>query len=132
MENFTNISVYRNLYLRILRIDNYATAYVLPIFISQSVIGNSFVCWIMLKSSKLKSIIWPHIRIYYFCFAFGDMNLVLSYYLSKYLGMICIDTLDKFKMSVAPELIYWLIRNNMSSFQTNTPKGELIHKVGEG
>ncbi len=83
--NQTGLEIWKNLVFKV----HYSfAAYFLPILTLFSLVCNALVCLIMVKSRGVKARIWKHIRIFYICFAIEDINIVIPFYLLRFLGMI--------------------------------------------
>ena len=70
------------------KFDAYYSAYVLPFLILLALLNNISVLLILQKSSRVRLSIVPHIRAFYIAFAIGEINMVASYFIRKFLGMI--------------------------------------------
>ncbi len=70
------------------KFDDYYSAYVLPFLILLALLNNISVLLILQKSLRVRLSIVTHIRAFYIAFAIGEINMVVSYFLRKFLGMI--------------------------------------------
>ncbi len=77
-------------------VDDYYSAYILPIVIVIALLNNLSILLILQKSIRVQLPIVSHIRVFYIAFAIADINMLLSNSGKKFLGIFKISILSVF------------------------------------